>query len=217
MSDSKLLDLSKPTALLAIGLMLVILVMVLPVPAWVLDLGLTASFAFAILIFTTAIFIEKPLDFSSFPSVLLASLILRLALNVSSTKLIISEGHTGTSAAGGVIEGFAMFIMGGNLFVGLVIFGVLELCLGFNPNSPIVWQSIVAVTTGAPAIMAVAASLLNGVPKGILALPEYLIFRMLRAHFTLESMLSILVDTRAEDLEQPIRLNIVPKKPIRVA
>ncbi len=125
MSDTKLLDLSKPTALLAIGLMLVILVMVLPVPAWVLDLGLTASFAFAILIFTTAIFIEKPLDFSSFPSVLLASLILRLALNVSSTKLIISEGHTGTSAAGGVIEGFAMFIMGGNLFVGLVVFGVL--------------------------------------------------------------------------------------------
>lgn len=118
-------DLTKPTALLAIGLMMIILVMVLPVPAWVMDIGLTISFAFAILIFTTAIFIEKPLDFSSFPSVLLASLILRLALNVSSTKLIISEGHSGTSAAGGVIEGFAMFIMGGNLFVGLVVFGVL--------------------------------------------------------------------------------------------
>jgi flagellar biosynthesis protein FlhA len=91
----------------------------------VLDIGLTVSFAFAILIFVTAIFIERPLDFSSFPSVLLASLMLRLALNVSSTKLIISEGHTGTAAAGGVIEGFAMFIMGGNLFVGLVVFGVL--------------------------------------------------------------------------------------------
>jgi flagellar biosynthesis protein FlhA len=90
-----------------------------------LDIGLTVSFAFAILIFVTAIFIERPLDFSSFPSVLLASLMLRLALNVSSTKLIISEGHTGTAAAGGVIEGFAMFIMGGNLFVGLVVFGVL--------------------------------------------------------------------------------------------
>lgn len=125
MPNSKLFDLSKPTAFLAIGLMLIILVMVLPVPAWVMDIGLTISFAFAILIFTTSIFIEKPLDFSSFPSVLLASLILRLALNVSSTKLIISEGHTGTDAAGGVIEGFAMFIMGGNLFVGLVVFGVL--------------------------------------------------------------------------------------------
>ena len=121
----KFFDLTKPTAILAIGLMLVILVMVLPVPSWVLDVGLTASFAFAILIFTTSIFIEKPLDFSSFPSVLLASLILRLALNVSSTKLIISDGHSGTDAAGGVIEGFAMFIMGGNLFVGLVVFGVL--------------------------------------------------------------------------------------------
>ncbi|KDA01842.1 flagellar biosynthesis protein FlhA [Hyphomonas oceanitis] len=105
--------------------MLVILVMILPVPAWVMDVGLTLSFAFAILIFATAVFIERPLDFSSFPSVLLASLILRLALNVSSTKLIIGEGHTGTHAAGGVIEGFAMFIMGGNLFVGLVVFGVL--------------------------------------------------------------------------------------------
>ena len=68
MPTLKLLDLSKPTSLLAIGLMVVILVMVLPVPAWVMDVGLTASFAFAILIFTTAIFIEKPLDFSSFPS-----------------------------------------------------------------------------------------------------------------------------------------------------
>jgi flagellar biosynthesis protein FlhA len=105
--------------------MMVILVMILPVPAWVMDIGLTCSFAFAILIFTTSIFIEKPLDFSSFPSVLLASLILRLALNVSSTKLIIGDGHTGTDAAGGVIQGFAMFIMGGNLFVGLVVFGVL--------------------------------------------------------------------------------------------
>ena len=125
METSRFFDLSKPTSILAIGLMAVLLVMILPVPAWVMDIGLTLSFAFAILIFTTAIFIEKPLDFSSFPSVLLASLILRLALNVSSTKLIISEGHTGTDAVGSVIEGFAMFIMGGNLFVGLVVFGVL--------------------------------------------------------------------------------------------
>ncbi len=125
METSRLFDLAKPTSLLAIGLMVVILVMILPAPGWVIDTGLTLSFAFAILIFTTAIFIEKPLDFSSFPSVLLASLILRLALNVSSTKLIISNGHQGTDAAGHVIEGFAMFIMGGNLFVGLVIFSVL--------------------------------------------------------------------------------------------
>lgn len=125
MPMQSLLNFTKPTALLAIGLMAIILVMVLPMPAWVLDVGLTLSFALSILIFTTVIFVEKPLDFSSFPSILLASLVLRLALNVSSTKLIIGEGHTGTHAAGGVIEGFAMFIMGGNLFVGLVVFGVL--------------------------------------------------------------------------------------------
>ena len=121
----KLSSKSSPTSFLAIGLMLVLLVMILPVPPWVLDVGLTLSFALAVLVFITALFIGKPLDFSSFPSVLLACLILRLALNVSSTKLIIGEGHTGTAAAGGVIEGFAMFVMGGNLFVGLVVFGVL--------------------------------------------------------------------------------------------
>lgn len=125
MRTGAIADLARPTSLLAVGLMLILLVMILPVPAWVLDIGLTISFAFAILIFTTSIFIEKPLDFSSFPTVLLASLVLRLSLNVSSTKLIISEGHLGTGAAGSVIEGFAMFIMGGNLFVGLVVFSVL--------------------------------------------------------------------------------------------
>ncbi|MEP3298887.1 MAG: glycosyltransferase family 2 protein [Pseudoruegeria sp.] len=103
------------------------------------------------------------------------------------------------------------------MLVPLIIYGALEWGLGFNPNSPIQWQSIIAVTTGAPAIMAVLASLLNGVPKGILALPEYLIFRVLRAYFTLESMLSILVDVRGEDLEHVIKLDIVPDKPIRVA
>ena len=82
---------------------------------------------------------------------------------------------------------------------------------------PYVWQSIIAVTTGAPAVMAVVASLLNGVPRGILALPEYLIFRVLRAYFTLESMLSILVDVQAKNLERAIRLDLVPDRPIRVA
>jgi len=99
--------------------------MILPMPAWVLDLGLAASFALAILMFTVTLFIERPLDFSAFPTVLLASLMLRLSLNVSSTKLIIGEGHTGTSAAGDVIEGFAMFVMRGNILLGLVVFCVL--------------------------------------------------------------------------------------------
>ena len=115
----------QPTILLAIALMAVIVMMVLPMPAWVLDIGLAASFAMAILIFTVTLFIQRPLDFSAFPTILLASLMLRLSLNVSSTKLIIGEGHTGIDAAGDVIAGFAMFIMGGSIVLGLVVFCVL--------------------------------------------------------------------------------------------
>lgn len=115
----------QPTILLAVALMAIIVMMVLPVPSWVLDVGLATSFALAILMFTVTLFIDRPLDFSAFPTVLLASLMLRLSLNVSSTKLIIGEGHTGTGAAGDVIEGFAMFVMGGNVLLGLVVFCVL--------------------------------------------------------------------------------------------
>ncbi|NIY73311.1 flagellar biosynthesis protein FlhA [Marivivens donghaensis] len=115
----------RPTVLLALALMAVIVMMILPVPAIILDIGLAASFALAILIFTVTLFIERPLDFSAFPTVLLASLMLRLALNVSSTKLIIGQGHTGTGAAGQVIEGFAYFVMGGSVLLGLVVFSVL--------------------------------------------------------------------------------------------
>ena len=116
---------AKPTVALAVALMAIIVMMILPVPAFVLDIGLATSFALAILIFTVTLFVERPLDFSAFPTILLASLMLRLSLNISSTKLIIGEGHTGTDAAGNVIQGFADFIMGGNVFLGLVVFCVL--------------------------------------------------------------------------------------------
>ncbi|SLN62731.1 flagellar biosynthesis protein FlhA [Roseisalinus antarcticus] len=115
----------RPTVMLALALMAIIAMMILPMPAWVLDIGLAASFALAILIFTVTLFIERPLDFSAFPTILLASLMLRLSLNVSSTKLIIGNGHTGTGAAGDVIQGFANFVMGGSVFLGLVVFCVL--------------------------------------------------------------------------------------------
>ncbi len=114
-----------PTILMSLALMAVIVMMILPMPSWVLDVGLAASFGLAILIFTVTLFIERPLDFSAFPTILLTSLMLRLSLNVSSTKLIIGEGHTGTHAAGEVIQGFANFVMGGSVFLGLVVFGVL--------------------------------------------------------------------------------------------
>lgn len=118
-------QLFKPTVLLALALMAIIVMMILPMPSWVLDMGLAVSFGIAILIFTVTLFIERPLDFSAFPTILLTSLMLRLSLNVSSTKLIIGQGHTGTHAAGEVIQGFANFVMGGSVFLGLVVFGVL--------------------------------------------------------------------------------------------
>lgn len=149
----------QPTVLLAVALMAIIVMMVLPMPAIVLDMGLAASFGLAILIFTITLFIERPLDFSAFPMILLASLMLRLSLNVSSTKLIIGEGHKGTSAAGGVIEGFAMFIMGGSLFLGLVVFGVLLIV------------NFIVITRGAGRMAEVGARFaLDGMPGKQLAI-----------------------------------------------
>jgi flagellar biosynthesis protein FlhA len=149
----------RPTVLLALGLMAVIVMMVLPVPAWLLDIGLALSFALAILMLTVTLFIDRPLDFSAFPTILLASLLLRLSLNVSSTKLIIGEGHTGTDAAGQVIEGFAEFIMGGNLVLGLVIFIVLLIV------------NFIVITKGAGRMAEVGARFaLDGMPGRQLAI-----------------------------------------------
>lgn len=149
----------QPTVMLAIALMAIIVMMILPMPAWVLDVGLAASFALAILMFTVTLFIERPLDFSSFPTVLLACLMLRLSLNVSSTKLIIGQGHTGTDAAGDVIEGFADFVMGGSLFLGLVVFGVLLIV------------NFIVITKGAARMAEVGARFaLDGMPGKQLAI-----------------------------------------------
>ncbi len=149
----------RPTILLALALMGVILMMVLPVPSWVLDIGLALSFALAILMLTVTLFIERPLEFSAFPTILLASLMLRLSLNVSSTKLIIGQGHTGTAAAGHVIQGFAEFIMGGNLLLGIVIFAVLLIV------------NFVVITKGAGRMAEVGARFaLDGMPGKQLAI-----------------------------------------------
>ncbi len=149
----------QPTIWLALALMAVIMMMVLPMPAWVLDLGLALSFALAILMLTVTLFIERPLDFSAFPTILLASLMLRLSLNISSTKLIIGQGHTGTDAAGHVIQGFAEFIMGGNLLLGLVIFCVLLIV------------NFVVITKGAGRMAEVGARFaLDGMPGKQLAI-----------------------------------------------
>ena len=149
----------RPTILLAIALMAVIVMMILPVPAIVLDIGLAVSFSLAILMLTVTLFIDRPLDFSAFPTILLASLLLRLSLNVSSTKLIIGEGHTGTDAAGHVIQGFAEFIMGGNLILGVVIFIVLLIV------------NFIVITKGAGRMAEVGARFaLDGMPGRQLAI-----------------------------------------------
>lgn len=149
----------RPTALLAITIMAIIVMMVLPVPAALLDIGLAASFALAVLIFTVTLFSEDPLDFSAFPTVLLGALMLRLSLNVSSTKLILGEGHTGTAAAGNVIHGFADFIMGGSIALGLVVFGVLMIV------------NFMVITKGATRMAEVGARFaLDGMPGRQLAI-----------------------------------------------
>jgi len=152
-------SLFKPTVIMALALMAVIAMMILPVPSTLLDLGLCISFGLAVLIFTITLFIEEPLDFSAFPTVLLASLMLRLSLNISSTKLIIGQGHTGTGAAGNVIEGFSGFVMGGNIFLGLVVFGILLIV------------NFVVITKGATRMAEVGARFaLDGMPGKQLAI-----------------------------------------------
>src|SRR5262245_8270829 len=110
---------------LAIGVMLILVVLILPLPPMLLDVSLALSIILSVLILMTALFIQAPLEFSAFPTVLLISTMLRLALNLASTRLILSHGHEGTAAAGHVIEAFGNFVMGGNFVVGVIVFTIL--------------------------------------------------------------------------------------------
>jgi flagellar biosynthesis protein FlhA len=113
--------------LFALGIMAVLTVLILPMPAWLLDISLAFSITVSVLILMVVLLIEKPLDFSTFPTVLLVVTMLRLSLNLASTRLILSHGHEGTAAAGHVIEAFGGFIMGGNYVIGLIVFAILVL------------------------------------------------------------------------------------------
>ena len=96
---------------LAVGIMAILVVLLLPLPPWLLDVSLALSLSFSILILMTAVFIQKPLEFSSFPTVLLITTMLRLALNLASTRLILGHGNEGTAASGYVIQAFGKLIM----------------------------------------------------------------------------------------------------------
>jgi flagellar biosynthesis protein FlhA len=113
--------------LLALGMIAVLTVLILPMPAWLLDISLALSITISVLVLMVVLLIERPLDFSTFPTVLLIVTMLRLSLNLASTRLILSHGHEGTAAAGHVIEAFGGFIMGGNYVIGLIVFAILVL------------------------------------------------------------------------------------------
>lgn len=110
---------------LAMGLVMILAILIFPMPALMMDFSLTISITLSVMILMTSLFIEKPLEFSSFPTVLLVSTMIRLALNVASTRLILSNGHEGPHAAGKVIEAFGNFVMGGNYVIGIIVFAIL--------------------------------------------------------------------------------------------
>lgn len=130
---------------LALGVGAIIAMLILPMPAWLLDMGLALSITASVLILMTALFIEKPLQLSSFPTILLITTMLRLGLNLASTRLILGHGHEGHEAAGGVIAAFGEFLMGGETVIGLTIFAILIVI------------NFVVITKGAGRIAEVAA------------------------------------------------------------
>ena len=130
---------------LAFGILTILVVLILPLPSIVLDLFLAISITLSILILMTSLFIQAPLEFSSFPTILLISTMLRLSLNLASTRLILSRGHEGTDAAGHVIEAFGNFVMGGNFVIGIIVFAILVIV------------NFVVITKGSGRIAEVAA------------------------------------------------------------
>ncbi len=112
---------------LALGIVLMLVILILPLAPWLLDVALALSLTFSVLVLMTSIFIEKPIQFTSFPLVLLITTLFRLALNLSSTRLILSNGQQGVEAAGHVIAAFGGFIMSGNFNIGVIVFAILVL------------------------------------------------------------------------------------------
>ena len=120
---------ARPTGAVALGVGVVMLVAVLvvPLPTWLMDAGLALSITASVLVLMVSLFMTRPLDFTSFPTVLLLTTLLRLALNVATTRAILTDGHEGPAAAGQVISAFGGFLMGGDVLVGLIVFSILLL------------------------------------------------------------------------------------------
>ncbi|MDZ5647658.1 flagellar biosynthesis protein FlhA [Nitrospirillum sp. BR 11828] len=145
--------LKRTEILFALGIVTILVMLVIPLPTFLLDFGLAVSFTFSVLILMTVLSIQKPLEMSSFPTILLVSTMLRLALNMASTRLILGHGHEGTQAAGHVIQAFGGFIMGGNFIIGVTVFAIL------------VMVNFTVITKGSGRIAEVAARFtLDGMP-----------------------------------------------------
>jgi len=130
---------------LAAGVLGILAIMLVPLPPFLLDMLLAVSIIFSILVLMTALMIKKPLEFTAFPSVLLLATLLRLALNIASTRLILSNGQNGEHAAGEVIAAFAQFVMGGEFVIGVIVFAILVIV------------NFVVITRGSTRIAEVAA------------------------------------------------------------
>lgn len=129
----------------AVAILGILIVLLMPVPTPMLDLLLGISITISVLILLTVLFIQRPLEFSVFPTILLVTAILRLSLNIASTRLILSQGHMGTAAAGHVIEAFGSFVMEGSVVIGAIVFGILTII------------NFVVITKGSGRIAEVAA------------------------------------------------------------
>ena len=130
---------------LALGVLAIVAVLLFPIPTFLLDTGLGISITASVLILMTALFIERPLQLSTFPTILLISTMLRLSLNLATTKLILTHGHEGTASAGHVIEAFGNFVMSGNFVIGIIVFTILVIV------------NFVVITKGSGRIAEVAA------------------------------------------------------------
>jgi flagellar biosynthesis protein FlhA len=110
---------------LALGVIALLSVLVLPLPTLILDFGLALSITLSVLVLMVAMFLQRPLDFTSFPTLLLLTTLLRLSLNVATTRLILAHGNEGHLAAGHVVAAFGGFLMGGDVVIGVILFAIL--------------------------------------------------------------------------------------------
>ncbi|MFD1745995.1 flagellar biosynthesis protein FlhA [Rhizobium helianthi] len=129
----------------ALGIIAILCILFLPIPKFLIDVGLAFSIAFSVLILMVALWIQRPLDFSSFPTILLIATMVRLSLNIATTRTILTHGHEGHDAAGGVIAGFASLVMSGDFMIGVIVFMIL------------VTVNFIVITKGATRIAEVGA------------------------------------------------------------